>query len=184
MCININGNGSGAGGYYMCININGNGSGAGAYYMCININGNGSGAGGYYMCININGNGSGAGGYYMCININSNGSCGGKGTHVSVFTELLKGHYDSQLHWPFRGTVKVEQLNHLGDNNHHNVTITCSVSDNMRVGSSKGCFYFLPRSSLSHNLATNTQHLFNDSLYFRVSVKVNDHNHGWSARSH
>ena len=116
-----------------------------------------------------------SGGYYMCININGNGSCGGKGTHVSVATELLKGHYDSQLHWPFRGTVKVELLNQLGDNNHHNVTITCSVSDNMRVGSSKGCFYFLPHSSLSHNLATNTQYLLNDTLYFRVSVKVDDH---------
>ena len=34
----------------------------------------------------------------MCITAYANGCGDGEGTHVSVFTELLKGHYDDQLH--------------------------------------------------------------------------------------
>ena len=51
------------------------------------------------------------GGYKMCIRVDTNGAGDGAGTHVSVFTELLKGRYDDQLHWPFLGTVTYELLN-------------------------------------------------------------------------
>ena len=43
------------------------------------------------------------------------------------------------------------------------------------VGSSKGYPKFLPHSSLSHDPATNTHYLLDDTLYFRVSVKVDNH---------
>ena len=117
---------------------------------------------------------TGFGGYHMCINVDTNGACDGEGTHVSVFTELLKSFYDNQLHWPFLGTVKIELLNQLGDNNHHSFSISYSDSHNMRVGSNKGRFKFIPHSSLGHNSATNTQYLLDDTLYFRVSVKVDN----------
>ena len=114
-------------------------------------------------------------GYHMHFNINANGVGHGKGTHVSVFTNLLEGRYDNQLRWPFLGTVTYELLNQLGDYNHHKRDITYDVSDNMKVGSSIGYHKFSRHSSLCHNPATNTQYLLDDTLYFRVSVEVNNH---------
>ena len=117
-----------------------------------------------------------SGGYKMYIKVYANGDGNGKGTHVSVFTKLLEGRYDNQLHWPFLGTVTYELLNQLGDDYHHKKDITYGVSHNMRVGgSSRGYPKFLSHSSLGHNPATNTQYLLDDTLYFRVSVKVDNH---------
>ncbi len=45
----------------------------------------------------------------------------------------------------------------------------------MQVGSSRGCTQFLPHSSLCYDPATNPQYLLDDTLYFRVSVKVDNH---------
>ena len=115
------------------------------------------------------------GGYKMCIRIDANGCGDGKGTHVSVYTKPLKGRYDNQLHWPFLGIVTVELLNQLGDDNHHRMDNNFIASNNMRVGSIRGHFKFLPHSSLGHNPATNSQYLLDDTLYFRVSVKVDNH---------
>ena len=115
------------------------------------------------------------GGYKMCILIYPNGDDDGKGTHVSVFTNLLKGRYDNQLHWPFLGTVTYELLNQLGDDNHHRESSTFTVSDDMRIGSRQGSPKFLPHPSLGHNPATHTQYLLDDTLYLRVSVKVDNH---------
>ena len=114
-------------------------------------------------------------GYHMCIGIDANGYGDGKGTHVSVYTELLEGRYDNQLHWPFVGTVTYELLNQMADYNHHKMDIAYDASDNMRVGSEVIYQDFLPHSSLGHNPATNTQYLLDDTLYFRVSVKVDNH---------
>ena len=114
-------------------------------------------------------------GYNMCVGIYANGYGVGKGTHVSVYTRLLEGRYDNQLHWPFLGTVTYELLNQLGDDNHHKRDITYDASDNMIAGIIRGNQKFLPHSSLGHNPATNTQYLLDDTLYFRVSVKVDNH---------
>ena len=111
----------------------------------------------------------------MCINVDANGDGDGRGTHVSVFTELLQGHYDNQIHWPFLGTVTYELLNPLGDNNHHSKVSTFVARENMRVGNRCGYSKFILHSSLSHNSVTNTQYLLDNTLYFRVSVKVDNY---------
>ena len=116
-----------------------------------------------------------SGGYKMCIRVDANGSGDGKGTHVSVYTELLEGRYDDQLHWPFLGTVTYELLNQLADDKHHSRVAVYDADDDMQVGSSRGFPKFLPHSSLSHDPATNTQYLLDDTLYFRVSVTVANH---------
>ena len=115
------------------------------------------------------------GGYKMCINVDANGYGAGEGTHVSVFTRILRGRYDNQLHWPFLGTVRYEMLNQLGNNKHYSKVSTFTNSSCMTVRMMRGPVKFLPHSSLGHNPATNTQYLLDDTLYFRVSVKVNDH---------
>ena len=121
------------------------------------------------------------GGYKMCMSIDANGCGAGKGTHVSVFTKLSEGCYDDRLHWPFLGTVTYELLNQLADDKHYNRVLVYGAVEDMHAGNSIGKAKFLPHSSLSHDPATNTQYLLDDTLYFRVSVKWPTTSHGWSA---
>ena len=123
-------------------------------------------------------------GYLMCIQINANGVGEYKGKHVSVFTRLLEGNFDNQLHWPFQGTVTYELLNQLGDNNHYSRRVSHDASDDLRANSAgNGYSKFIPLSSLDHNPATNTQYLLDDTLYFRVSVNV-DNQKPWLVCTH
>ena len=113
------------------------------------------------------------GGDIIWIQIYANGVGDGEGMYVSVFTQLLKGHYDNQLLWLFMGTVTYELLNQLEDNIHHSMEITHDASHDMTVrGNCYGYHIFVSHSSLGHNPATNMQYLLGDALYFRVSVKV------------
>ena len=115
------------------------------------------------------------GSYKMRTNVDANGYGAGAGTHITVSTELVQGCYDDQLHWPFLGTVTYELLNQLADDKHHNRVVTHGASHDMQVDSSRGFHKFLPHSSLCHDPATNTQYLLDDTLYFRVSVTVDNY---------
>ena len=114
-------------------------------------------------------------GYRIHIRVDPNGSDDCKATHVSVYVNLLNGSNDLKLQWPFLGTVTVELLNQLADDDHHSVTIPFDLKDNTRVGSGFGYTGFIPHSNLFHDLARNTQFLVDDTLYFRVTVKVKGH---------
>ena len=113
-------------------------------------------------------------GYHMAISVYVNGYGHGKGTHVSIFVEILKGKFDAKLTWPFTGNFKIELLNQLADKNHQVKEITFETEDNARVGDDWGYSAFIPHSDLSHNPSNNTQYLKEDTLYFRVSVKPED----------
>ncbi len=116
------------------------------------------------------------GGYKLCINVDANGYGDGAGTHVSIFTKISEGRYDSQLPWPFKGSVTYQLLNQLADDRHHHRVHIFDDSDDMQAGSSCiGYQQFLPHSSLCLDPATNPQYLLDDTLYFRVSVKVDNH---------
>ena len=93
---------------------------------------------------------------------------------MSVFTKILAGDYDNQLHWPILGTVTYKLLNQWGDNNHYGMVSTLIASNGMTVGTTRGKFKYIPHSSLGHNPAINTQYLLDNTLYFRVSVKVDN----------
>ena len=47
------------------------------------------------------------GGYKMCLNVYANGIGKGRNSHISVFANLMKGDFDGELRWPFRGDVIV-----------------------------------------------------------------------------
>ena len=51
----------------------------------------------------------------------ANGEGDGEGTHITVGTCLMRGEFDSQLKWPFRGTVTIQLVNQLEDKEHHTV---------------------------------------------------------------
>ena len=54
----------------------------------------------------------------MCLQVDADGMEEGEGTHVSVFTNLLCGEFDSRLKWPFRGIVTIQLVNQLEDKKH------------------------------------------------------------------
>ena len=125
---------------------------------------------------------TGMGGYKMCLEVGANGNGDGAGTHISVFTYLMRGEFDSHLEWPFRGTVTIQLVNQLEDKEHH--TETPTYSDTTPDGNAArvtgrersdgwGRPEFLPHSELGLSVANNRQYLKDDCLIFRiVSVKL------------
>ena len=57
-------------------------------------------------------------GYKMCLGVFPGGNGEGRGMHISLFIHLMKGESDSQLKWPFRGSVVIEMLNQQADHTH------------------------------------------------------------------
>ncbi len=119
-------------------------------------------------------------GYKMVFwaNAKGNGRC--KGTHVSVWVILMRGDYDDQLEFPFKGTVTYELLNQLEDSNHHSASYTFEgtedsskrVIDREKSIYANGVRDFIPHENLGHNITENCQYLKDDCLVFRVSVEV------------
>ena len=63
-------------------------------------------------------------GYRMCIEVHTNGDGDGKGTHLSIFTCLMRGLFDDYLKWPFRGDITIQIINQAGDHSHVEKVIT------------------------------------------------------------
>ena len=114
------------------------------------------------------------GGYKMCTLVYCNGYGDKKGTHLSTFTKLMEGPNNAKLVWPFVGATTIELLNQLEDANHHSTTTLFRATHNVRAGRNLGDSHFLPHSKLSHDSASNTQYLMDGTLYFRVTVTVED----------
>ena len=123
------------------------------------------------------------GGYKMCLRVDANGDGTGEGTHVSVYTCLMRGELDSHLKWPFRGTISIQLVNQLEDKEHHTDSYAYSdktpdanaarVTDREREDG-LGRPEFLNHSKLGLNVTNNRQYLKDDCLIFRiVSVKLN-----------
>ena len=122
---------------------------------------------------------TGMGGYKMCLRVVANGCGAGEGTHVSVYTNLMRGEFDSHLKWPFRGTITIQLVNQLEDKEH--LTDPNPYSDappeSAQVDGERsdgwGLLKFLPHSKLGLSVANNRQYLKDDCLIFRiVSVKL------------
>ena len=129
------------------------------------------------------------GGYKMSLDVDANGSGNGKGTHVSYYIFLMSGEYDDVLEWPFQGEVTIELLNQLEDRNHHRDTIEFDESTphqykervvgKLCSGTGWGCDRFISHSQLGYNSSLNCQYLKDDTLYFRISVKVTSTTKPW-----
>ena len=62
-------------------------------------------------------------GYKMCLCVTANGQAKGAGTHTSIHIYLMRGEFDDQLKWPFRGDITIKLLNQEGDEGHHEKTV-------------------------------------------------------------
>ena len=115
-------------------------------------------------------------GYHMAVLVDVNGTGSGAGSHVSAFLTILQGNYDAGLKWPFTGRVTFTLLNQLEDKNHYTRTLSITAENNLCAGSlGWGYPSFVPHSALPYDCLKNTQYLKDDTLYFRVSVEVDDH---------
>ena len=115
-------------------------------------------------------------GYKMCLGVVPNGMGSGKGTHLTVLVHLMRGEFDDQLKWPFRGNVTISIVNQEEDKNH--VVWILRVNDNVPAGTTdrvigiarnpKGCglFQFLRHTNLQ------PKYLKNDSI--KLGVKKVD----------
>jgi TNF receptor-associated factor 4 len=114
-------------------------------------------------------------GYHMALRVFVNGRGAGKGTHVSVYAPLLEGEHDAKLKRIFIGEVTFTLLNQLEDKNHCTETMSLDATHNVHVGGTAWGFpQFIPHSALAHDPVKKTQYLKDDTLCFRVSVKVAD----------
>lgn len=118
-------------------------------------------------------------GYRLGMFVFCNGVLDGKGTHVSVFLYLVKGEYDGDLEWPFRGSVVVHMLNQRGDYNHHQKVVRFTDDTPMAVCSrvltgdmakeGNGPTQFISHPNISYNADKDTEFLKNDCLKIRVT---------------
>jgi len=114
-------------------------------------------------------------GYKMCVRIDANGYEQVKGTHVSLYTCMMKGEYDDELSWPFRGEIAVELLSQdvaHTEGNHY----TIRYDDNVREKYAKrvtvgeispgwGKTQFIPHFKLG-------PYLKNDCLKIRIHIEL------------
>ena len=116
-------------------------------------------------------------GYKMCVNVDLRPFL----SVLEVYSHLLPGEYDAGLKWPFRGTVVVQLLNQLSDDNHYDYVFDYSqASDSVsqRVtsgershGRDPSAPGHLPLAALEYNPSKKCQYLKNDCLKFKVFMK-------------
>ena len=116
-------------------------------------------------------------GYQMCVEVCPNGNGDGKGSHVSIFTCLMKGPFDEYLKWPFRGEVTIQIVNQAGGHDHKEMIIPYTdETPKIKAGrvSSKdqskawGYSKFLDHTTLQNNTTENIQYLKDDHFIVRV----------------
>lgn len=114
------------------------------------------------------------GGYKMCLKIYTNGYGKQKGSHVSVFVNMMRGEFDNQLEWPFRGEIIVQLLNPNNDQRH---CVRSFVYSDKKLGTSdianqvmKGdiCFSGYGSPKFISHAELQQEYLKEDSFILRV----------------
>lgn len=111
-------------------------------------------------------------GYKMCLSVIANGEGPAKGQFISVLLHMMRGEYDDQLQWPFRGIVTVQLLDQQGGADHWTKEIYITkrtpdevagrVVDGNRSGKGWGLFQFISHSKLA------PKYLKDDHLCFQI----------------
>ena len=112
------------------------------------------------------------GGYKFKLNIDTSGHASARGTHLSAYLYAEQGKHDKDLKWPVSGEVFLEMLNQRGDHNHLVISVF-NLERTIGVGSyCKIKEKFYPLADLTYNAQKNTEYLKNDSLKFKLKIKV------------
>ena len=115
-------------------------------------------------------------GYKLCLSVTANGHGSGKDTHVTVSVHLMRGEFDDDLKWPFRGDITIQLLNQLQDEGHHEKTINFNNTlPNRATGrvitGDQAAGWGIEQFILHGELKFNCTHRYlkYDSLRFRVT---------------
>ena len=121
---------------------------------------------------------SSSNGYKMQLVVFANGNGKRKGTHVSVFVNLMKGINDEILKWPFAGDISIHILNWREDNGHVKKIIHFNdkasskchskVIEGERAPSGFGRFDYITLSELDYNHRKNTEYISSNTLCFLI----------------
>ena len=117
----------------------------------------------------------------MCLSVDANGQGSDVGTHMAVSVCLMRGEYDDNLVWPFRGDVTFHLVNRKVDEEHVELTAHFKegvpdgavgrVTEGERAPRGLGRVKFISHSALGYG--RNTDFFDKDALEFRVtSAKV------------
>lgn len=94
------------------------------------------------------------GGYKMCLLVLPYSQADDTGCELmSVFLQILRGDYDSNLKWPFHGSVVVRMLNQLSDDNHIERTLDSATEIE------QGCVNFATMKSIESNTDPTVKYL-------------------------
>ena len=89
-----------------------------------------------------------------------------KGTHISVYVNILTSPNNIQLRQPFEGGVVVELLNQLTHMHHYKKIIWFEPSEDVNAIGGCGLDHFISLSNMSLNPLGTIEYLRNDVLYF------------------
>ena len=114
----------------------------------------------------------------MCLKVYANRDGDGKGRHVSVYANVMRGAFDDNLKWPFKGRVILQLCNQLEEKRHCGHTIDFSeatdpkvisrVTGEERAESGWGTPTLLAHKDLNFNPTNNCQYLKDDHLHIRI----------------
>ena len=92
----------------------------------------------------------------------------------------MRGENDDNLVWPFTGTVCIELLNQLQDDQHHRHEVKYTEDKNSKcnnrvtegdmASNGYGPPHYVSHSDLGYHSGRNRQYLKDDCLFFRVTV--------------
>ena len=104
-------------------------------------------------------------GYKMFLGVWPKGYSTGRGTHLGVSIHMMRGEFDDQLKWPFRGKITCQLLDQEEDEDHVVMTIDFNertpdkyatrVTGIERSGNGKGQSKLLPLSKLEPKYLKN-----------------------------
>ena len=118
-------------------------------------------------------------GYKMCLRVVANSWGDNAGTHVAVHIIIMRGEYDDDLLWPFRGDIIVKLLNHVTNEGHVMMTVCFDSKVSDRISSrvteqecapdGLGHPKFISHSALCER---NSAYLDKDILTFQVTSVI------------
>ena len=106
----------------------------------------------------------------MCVGIYANGYGERKGTHTAVSVHLMKGEFDDQLKWPFRGQITTRLLSQVDTDYSEFKVSFIETIPNYDIISSRQLSKEIGRglaNSISHT-ELQPKYLKNDCLKFSV----------------
>ena len=126
-------------------------------------------------------------GYKMCLAVDANSWGRGEHTHVGLSIFMMKGEYDDELSWPFKGEIKVKLINQTSsvhiekflvktDSIHTKgyTELFSRVLEGDRARSGFGLPKFISYEDL-HKPVEHKCYLKDDTLVFRIDSAVHMH---------